>query len=66
MWSEELKRELHEGRDYYLNAQGLLVMTAEYLKERGYCCANGCKNCPYTREEFRAARAKRRTGQLLG
>jgi hypothetical protein len=22
-------------------------MTAEELKERGYCCGMGCQNCPY-------------------
>jgi hypothetical protein len=22
-------------------------LTAEFLLERGYCCGNGCKNCPY-------------------
>lgn len=65
-WSEELKRYLEVDKDYYLNAQGLLVMTASYLRERGYCCANGCKHCPYTREEFMVARQKRRRASLLG
>jgi len=42
------KPQLVEGRDYYLDpATGLLVFTAEYLKARGYCCDNGCQNCPY-------------------
>jgi hypothetical protein len=22
-------------------------LTADYLKKRGVCCGNGCKNCPY-------------------
>lgn len=22
-------------------------LTADYLLERGYCCGNGCKHCPY-------------------
>lgn len=35
-----------EGVDYYFE-DGLLVMTAEYLRKRGYCCGNGCRNCPY-------------------
>jgi Family of unknown function (DUF5522) len=35
-----------EGRDYYFEG-GLLVMTADYLRRRGYCCGNGCRNCPY-------------------
>lgn len=35
-----------EGRDHYFE-NGLLVMTAEYLLRRGYCCGNGCRHCPY-------------------
>lgn len=23
------------------------ALTAQYLASRGYCCANGCRNCPY-------------------
>lgn len=23
------------------------VFTKEYLKKRGFCCNNKCKNCPY-------------------
>lgn len=33
--------------DYYINEKGLYVFTEKYLKERGYCCENGCKHCPY-------------------
>ena len=36
-----------EATDYYFNSDGLVVFTAAYLLERGYCCGNGCKNCPY-------------------
>ena len=25
-------------------------LTREYLLERGHCCDNGCKNCPYKTE----------------
>jgi len=39
-----------EGVDYYFDG-GLLVMTAEYLRKRGYCCGNGCRNCPYDKED---------------
>jgi hypothetical protein len=35
-----------EGVDYYFE-NGLLVMTEHYLRERGYCCRNGCRHCPY-------------------
>ena len=34
------------GRDYTIEA-GLYVFTADYLRRRGYCCENACRNCPY-------------------
>ncbi len=37
---------LKEGKDYYIE-NGVYVFTARYLKERGYCCENGCRHCPY-------------------
>jgi hypothetical protein len=39
--------KLTEGKDYYLSPDGYRIMTEEYLTRRGYCCANGCKHCPY-------------------
>ena len=41
-----LKGNLEEGRDYTLD-HGLMVFTSSYLKRRGYCCDNDCRNCPY-------------------
>ena len=37
---------LEEGEDYYFE-NGLMVLTARYLLRRGYCCEQGCRNCPY-------------------
>lgn len=31
----------------YIIENGYKVFTGEYLKSRGHCCHNGCKNCPY-------------------
>jgi hypothetical protein len=39
-----------EGVHYYINEEGLVVFTERYLMERGYCCGNGCKHCPYNYE----------------
>ncbi len=33
--------------DYYMSPHGYRILTAKYLAERGYCCGNGCKHCPY-------------------
>ena len=41
---------LIENIHYYLNEEGLIVFTEKYLRERGYCCGNGCKHCPYKYE----------------
>ncbi len=38
---------LAEGRDFYLSPGGYRIMTEEYLTRRGYCCAGGCRHCPY-------------------
>ncbi|MCC6727090.1 MAG: hypothetical protein IT258_21485 [Saprospiraceae bacterium] len=38
--------KLTEGKDYHWE-NGRIVFTATYLLERGYCCENGCRNCPY-------------------
>lgn len=35
--------------DYYIE-DGFVVFTKEYHLKRGYCCNNGCKNCPYKYE----------------
>ena len=40
-------KQARDEDDYYVNESGLLVFTAAYLLERGYCCGNGCLHCPY-------------------
>lgn len=36
-----------EGVDFHINGKGLYTFTSWYLLRRGYCCENGCQNCPY-------------------
>ncbi|HVF89849.1 MAG TPA: DUF5522 domain-containing protein [Blastocatellia bacterium] len=36
-----------EGVDYYWE-DGLMVFTSIYHLKRGYCCASGCRHCPYS------------------
>ena len=38
---------LIEGEDYYLNDDGLMVLTSTYHLRKGKCCGNGCLHCPY-------------------
>lgn len=40
-------KKLIEGLDFYYNENGLMVLTAQYHLNRGDCCGNGCKHCPY-------------------
>jgi len=39
-----------EGVDFYFE-NGFMVLTAVFLKKRGYCCNNGCRHCPYPKAE---------------
>ncbi len=39
----------------------LMVFTKDYLLKRGYCCQNGCLNCPYGFSKENLKKAK--TGQ---
>ncbi|MEB3300294.1 MAG: DUF5522 domain-containing protein [Candidatus Sericytochromatia bacterium] len=48
-----------EGVDYVLES-GLMVFTAGYLLRRGYCCRNGCRNCPWDHEGPRLVRPELR------
>jgi hypothetical protein len=52
---------LIEGTHFYYNQEGLVVLTETYHLEKGYCCGNGCKHCPY---EFESVPEPRRS-QLL-
>jgi len=47
------KKELVENIDFtWVEIDGFRfrVFTREYLLERGYCCNNNCKNCPYKKK----------------
>jgi hypothetical protein len=43
----ETNHDFIEGKDFYNNDAGLMVLTEKYHLERGYCCGNGCLHCPY-------------------
>jgi hypothetical protein len=46
---ERKEPEFREGVDYYFE-NGLMVLTAEFLRKRGYCCGSGCRHCPYPKK----------------
>lgn len=41
---------LIEGEHYYINEEGYVVLTEKYHLEKGFCCGNGCRHCPYQYE----------------
>lgn len=56
MVSAELSAEIVAAHDAAVSAgeagyidpvSGLFVLTAAYLAERGTCCDQGCRHCPY-------------------
>ena len=40
---------LQEGVDFYFE-DGLMVLTEKFHLDKGYCCGNGCRHCPYDYE----------------
>jgi hypothetical protein len=42
--------DLIEGVDFYYDESALMVFTEKYHLQRGYCCGNGCRHCPYNYE----------------
>ena len=47
---EELyyKEQIQKSQDHYWE-DGYKVMTEKYHLNRGYCCKNKCRHCPYER-----------------
>lgn len=41
-----MSKNIEQGKHYYLE-NGKVVFTDLYHKERGYCCGNMCRHCPY-------------------
>ncbi len=44
-------KQLIENEDFYYSEQGYMVMMEKYHLERGSCCGNGCRHCPYDYEQ---------------
>jgi hypothetical protein len=48
MFDSGYGEQTQEGVDFTMSSQGFRIMTEFYLVKRGYCCSNGCLNCPYS------------------
>ena len=58
------KKELVEGVDFtWTEVEGIRfrVFTEKFLLERGYCCRNVCKHCPFKNKKD--TKLKKRYGQ---
>jgi len=42
-----MSEQLIQDVDFYFNEEGYVVLTEKYHLEKGFCCGNGCKHCPY-------------------
>ncbi len=41
------KKLFDDDEEFSMNEDGLIVFTETYLLQRGYCCGNGCRHCPF-------------------
>ena len=41
----EKTKSISQPMHYFEN--GMMVFTEAYHLQRGYCCGNGCRHCPY-------------------
>jgi hypothetical protein len=63
-----MNQQLVEGVDFYYNEQGYIVLTEEYHLQKGFCCGNGCRHCPYDFEnvpEPKRSDLKKNSGENL-
>jgi hypothetical protein len=50
--------EFKEGIDFYFDESGLMVLTKDFHLKRGFCCGNGCRQCPFDYENVSENRRK--------
>lgn len=46
----EENRTFVQGLDFYFE-NGMMILTRRYLLNRGACCDNKCRHCPYGENE---------------
>jgi 2-iminoacetate synthase ThiH len=47
-----MSHQLEKYKDYYLD-KDRVIFTAAFHINRGSCCGNGCRHCPYTKPHKR-------------
>lgn len=47
MHIDDISTNTSQPAQFYFDKNGNVVFTEAYLKDRGYCCGNGCRHCPY-------------------
>jgi len=47
MKEQSNEKKLIEGVDFYYTPEGYKCFTEKYHLDKGYCCKNGCRHCPY-------------------
>ncbi len=40
-------KKLIENIDFYFDEDGYVVLTEKYHLEKGFCCGQGCRHCPF-------------------
>jgi hypothetical protein len=56
-----MNKQLEEGVDFYYSEKGFVVFTEKYHLDKGFCCGNGCRHCPYNYDKV----AEPRRSELL-
>lgn len=44
-----MSKPIVEGTDFYYE-DGYMVLTKKYHLDKGFCCGNGCRHCPFDYE----------------
>ncbi len=52
------KKKVKLRKEHYYMENGLLVFTEIYHLEKGYCCENNCRHCPYTPKKSKTKKTK--------
>jgi hypothetical protein len=47
MEKEIIENKLKKSEDFYYTSEGYKCFTEKHHLQRGYCCKNGCRHCPF-------------------